>query len=78
MLLQECISQVQRPFIASYGAEVEVDGRTGIPSGMLVDNKGPRPPIMIGAACLFLGYYPIYLGTKIIMGGKLLGADGIR
>ncbi|KAI5843277.1 major facilitator superfamily domain-containing protein [Tricharina praecox] len=34
---------------------------SGIPSGMLVDNKGPRPPMLIGAVCLFLGYFPIHL-----------------
>jgi hypothetical protein len=38
------------------------NGGVGIPSGMLVDNKGPRPSILIGATCLFIGYYPIYLG----------------
>jgi hypothetical protein len=38
---------------------------------MLVDNKGPRPPIMIGAACLFLGYYPIHLGTEAFTGWDL-------
>ncbi|KAF8423119.1 major facilitator superfamily domain-containing protein [Tirmania nivea] len=34
---------------------------SGIPAGMLVDSKGPRPAIMIGAVSLFVGYYPIYL-----------------
>jgi len=41
----------------------------GIPSGLLVDNKGPRPPLLIGAICLFVGYYPIHLG-KIASVGK--------
>jgi len=35
---------------------------SGIPAGMLVDSKGPRPAIMIGAVSMFVGYYPIYLG----------------
>jgi len=35
---------------------------TGIPSGILVDSKGPRLPVLIGAASLLIGYYPIYLG----------------
>ena len=29
---------------------------------MLIDNKGPRPPILIGALCLLTGYYPVHLG----------------
>ncbi|KAK6343425.1 hypothetical protein TWF730_011014 [Orbilia blumenaviensis] len=33
---------------------------TGIPAGMLVDRKGPRLAILIGAFALFAGYYPIY------------------
>ncbi|KAF8457618.1 hypothetical protein BDZ91DRAFT_744170 [Kalaharituber pfeilii] len=33
---------------------------SGIPAGMLVDSRGPRLSIMIGAASLFCGYYPIY------------------
>lgn len=34
----------------------------GIPSGMLVDSKGPRLPVLMGAILLFSGYYPIYYG----------------
>ncbi|KAI9718549.1 MAG: hypothetical protein M1812_004000 [Candelaria pacifica] len=33
---------------------------SGIPIGMLVDAKGPRPGGLIGALCLGLGYYPIH------------------
>ncbi|KAK6525758.1 hypothetical protein TWF281_010803 [Arthrobotrys megalospora] len=33
---------------------------SGIPAGMLVDRKGPRLAILIGAFSLFAGYYPIY------------------
>lgn len=40
---------------------------SGIPAGILVDSKGPRPAIMIGAVSLFVGYYPIYLA---FVGGK--------
>ncbi|KAF2136765.1 uncharacterized protein K452DRAFT_236919 [Aplosporella prunicola CBS 121167] len=32
---------------------------SGIPVGMLVDRSGPRPPALLGAACLALGYYPL-------------------
>jgi len=34
----------------------------GIPIGILVDSKGPRLPVLIGAAALLIGYYPMYLG----------------
>ncbi|KAI5781250.1 major facilitator superfamily domain-containing protein [Geopyxis carbonaria] len=34
---------------------------SGIPGGMLVDSKGPRPPILLGAVFLLAGYYPIHL-----------------
>ncbi|EPS36583.1 hypothetical protein H072_9894 [Dactylellina haptotyla CBS 200.50] len=33
---------------------------SGIPAGMLVDRKGPRLAILIGAFALFGGYFPIY------------------
>ncbi|KAK6346762.1 hypothetical protein TWF696_006873 [Orbilia brochopaga] len=33
---------------------------SGIPAGMLVDRKGPRLAMLIGAFSLFAGYYPIY------------------
>ncbi|KAK7725671.1 hypothetical protein SLS57_003737 [Botryosphaeria dothidea] len=32
---------------------------TGIPVGMLVDSKGPRPAAFLGATLLFLGYFPL-------------------
>lgn len=31
----------------------------GIPVGMFVDNKGPRPAVIIGALSLALGYFPL-------------------
>lgn len=34
----------------------------GIPVGMLVDHKGPRPAVLLGAIALALGYIPIYRG----------------
>ncbi|KAG0637737.1 major facilitator superfamily domain-containing protein [Tuber brumale] len=40
---------------------------SGIPSGILVDSKGPRLPLLIGAAALLIGYYPMYLAME---GGK--------
>ncbi|KAL7276501.1 hypothetical protein RUND412_000492 [Rhizina undulata] len=33
----------------------------GIPSGMLVDSRGPRLPVLIGGVSLFLGYFPMHL-----------------
>lgn len=32
---------------------------SGIPVGLLVDNKGPRPSVLLGGICLGLGYFPI-------------------
>lgn len=32
---------------------------TGIPVGLLVDGRGPRGAILIGGACLALGYFPL-------------------
>lgn len=36
----------------------------GIPSGMLVDNRGPRLPILMGSAFLCMGYFPIHLTMR--------------
>ncbi|KAF8251327.1 MFS general substrate transporter [Wilcoxina mikolae CBS 423.85] len=47
---------------------------SGIPSGLLVDNKGPRPPLLIGAVCLFVGYYPIHLAMVHGQGYLSVGA----
>ncbi|OJD19854.1 hypothetical protein AJ78_00214 [Emergomyces pasteurianus Ep9510] len=33
---------------------------SGIPIGLLVDSKGPRPGILIGIVALWLGYFPIH------------------
>ncbi|PWW76394.1 MFS general substrate transporter [Tuber magnatum] len=40
---------------------------SGIPIGILVDTKGPRLPVLFGAAALLIGYYPMYLAME---GGK--------
>lgn len=32
----------------------------GVPVGLLVDTKGPRPAVLIGSALLGLGYFPIH------------------
>ena len=32
----------------------------GIPIGMLVDSRGPRPGVVLGAVALGIGYYSIY------------------
>ena len=34
----------------------------GIPVGLLVDNKGPRPGALFGALSLGVGYFSIYRG----------------
>lgn len=31
----------------------------GVPVGIVIDNKGPRPAVIVGAILLALGYYPI-------------------
>lgn len=32
----------------------------GLPIGMLVDKKGPRPAVLLGSIMLALGYFPLY------------------
>lgn len=36
----------------------------GIPVGILVDSKGPRPGALLGAIALGVGYFSIYQGPK--------------
>ena len=38
---------------------------SGIPIGILVDARGPRIPVMLGAITLGLGYYPIHKGMRL-------------
>jgi len=33
---------------------------SGIPTGMIIDAKGPRWGVLIGAICLACGYFPLY------------------
>ncbi|EEP81649.1 conserved hypothetical protein [Uncinocarpus reesii 1704] len=33
---------------------------SGVPIGLLIDSKGPRPGTLIGTVALFLGYFPIH------------------
>lgn len=35
---------------------------SGIPIGLLIDTKGPRLALLIGAATIGGGYYPIHIG----------------
>ena len=50
----------------------------GIPVGIITDRKSPRLAGVIGMLSLFVGYYPIHIGTwPDSMGGTRLGADGI-
>lgn len=37
---------------------------SGVPLGLVVDAKGPRLAILIGAAALAIGYYPIHIGLS--------------
>lgn len=39
---------------------------SGIPFGLLVDSKGPRIAIIIGAFTVGGGYYPVYLGPWFV------------
>jgi hypothetical protein len=39
---------------------------SGIPVGMLVDSKGPRLAVLIGAVTLGIGYYPMHLGEATL------------
>ena len=32
----------------------------GVPIGMLVDSRGPRPGVAVGAVALGVGYFSIY------------------
>ena len=39
----------------------------GVPIGILVDSKGPRPGALFGAVLLGVGYFSLYKGTKPYM-----------
>ena len=41
----------------------------GIPVGLLVDAKGPRPGVLFGALSMGTGYYLLHRGTRDISGG---------
>ncbi|KAI9863934.1 MAG: hypothetical protein M1824_005972 [Vezdaea acicularis] len=47
---------------------------SGIPVGILVDAKGPRIPVMIGAIALGVGYFPIYRAYESGPGSLNVGA----
>lgn len=49
----------------------------GVPVGLLTDTKGPRISMLLGAALMGLGYFPIYLG--MLRRFRLVGtpADGM-
>ena len=36
----------------------------GVPIGMLVDSKGPRPGALLGAVLLGVGYFSLYRGMQ--------------
>lgn len=37
---------------------------SGIPMGMITDRKSPRLSGLIGTVALFVGYFPIHVGTS--------------
>lgn len=37
----------------------------GIPVGMLVDHKGPRPGVFTGGGLLAIGYFSMYRGMSV-------------
>jgi len=37
---------------------------SGVPLGLVIDSRGPRLAILIGAVALGVGYYPIYIGLS--------------
>ena len=37
----------------------------GIPIGLLVDAKGPRPGALFGAVSLGVGYFSLYKGMEL-------------
>lgn len=37
----------------------------GIPMGILVDTRGPRLPVMIGAFALGIGYFPMHKAYEL-------------
>ena len=37
---------------------------SGIPIGLLVDAKGPRPGVLLGCAMLGVGYFALYGGSS--------------
>lgn len=47
----------------------------GIPIGLLVDAKGPRPGAIFGSVLLGVGYFALYRGTELYGGPKSLLSD---
>ena len=47
----------------------------GVPIGVLVDTKGPRPGALFGAVLLGMGYFSLYRGMKPYMRPTSLVAD---
>lgn len=44
----------------------------GLPIGMLVDKKGPRPAVLLGSIMLAVGYFPLYMAYNAGSGSVLL------
>ena len=43
----------------------------GIPVGLFVDSKGPRPGVMMGAFLLGIGYYVMHKGWRDPLDGRI-------
>lgn len=44
----------------------------GLPIGMFVDKKGPRPAVLLGSIMLAIGYFPLYMAYNAGSGSVLL------
>lgn len=43
----------------------------GLPIGMFVDKKGPRPAVLLGSIMLAIGYFPLYMAYNAGAGSVL-------
>ncbi len=43
----------------------------GIPLGLLVDSRGPRPGVLLGAVFLGIGYFSMYRGRTYSLAEKM-------
>lgn len=43
----------------------------GLPIGIFVDKKGPRPAVLLGSIMLGIGYFPLYMAYNAGAGSVL-------